>query len=154
MKNGERGGDEAMNAASMFWPLVTPGLCIGILALWRSAGLGTIVHRGHPWLASGLEVRAFHRLEQRFAADRHLISAHMLLADVVGRQNLDQLSANDRQFAWRAHCDFVIVSRDSLTIEKVVEINGGFHQNPQQKIHDGQKRDILSRLGITLEVWD
>lgn len=143
-----------LNPTSMFWPLTAPGLAIGLLAWWRSVGLGHPIESGHPWLASGLEIRAFHKLEARFSRTEHLISAHMLLADVIGRQNLEQLSRDDRQFVWRAHCDFVIVRRESLKIERVVEINGGFHEESTQEAHDSRKREILGRVGIELEVWN
>lgn len=140
-----------MHPFRMFLPLALPGIIIGFLVFWR----GTSLRRaGHPWLASGLEVRAFHRLEQKFSRDHHLISAHMLLADVIGRQNLNGLSIEDRQFAWRAHCDFVIVARESLEIVRVVEVNGGFHRDVRQQFHDGHKREILAGIGIALEVWD
>ena len=127
---------------------------MGLLALGRDTWQRTFKGHGNPWLASHLEIRAFRRLEQRFSRDRHLISAHMLLVDVIGRQNLEQLSADDRQFVWRAHCDFVIVSRASLKIVKVVEVNGAFHQNTRQRGHDLRKRAILGRWGIELEVWN
>lgn len=143
-----------MNPTNIFWPLAAPGLAIGLLAWWRSVGSSHFMESRHPWLASGLEIRAFHMLEERFSRAEHLISAHMLLVDVIGRQNLDQLSGHDRQFVWRAHCDFVIVRRASLTIERVVEINGGFHADPAQEAHDTRKREILSRVGIALEVWN
>lgn len=142
-----------MNPTNVLWPLVMPGLVIGILAWWRSAGLRQPIKFGHPWLASGLEVRSFHKLEARFSRAEHLISAHMLLVDVIGRQNLEQLSPEDRQFVWRAHCDFIIVRRESLQIERVVEINGGFHAGTTQQAHDERKREILTRMGIDLEVW-
>lgn len=134
--------------------LASPGIAMGIAALrWivRPISVGTGDERTQ-WLASNLEERVFMELCQRFPVDRFVISAHMLLADVVGRDRLGQLSRVDRNFAWRAHCDFVIVDRDNLRIVRTIEVNGGFHSRPEQRIRDAQKRALLERFGIALEI--
>lgn len=40
-----------------------------------------------PWLASSLEIKAYHALERVYPNDRYLISAHMGLIDVISRSN-------------------------------------------------------------------
>lgn len=134
--------------------LASPGIAVAIKALRRNTRIVSAdCSEGKTrWLASHLEEQVFMDLCQRFPIDRFVISAHMLLADVVGRDRLDQLSREDRNFAWRAHCDFVIVDRDNLRIIRVVEVNGGFHASPLQTGRDARKKSLLRRFGIELEI--
>ena len=139
------------------WKLLLPGLVAGAGALYQMARhpqlrVYPLLHH-HPWLASALEVKAYHALVRIYPPDRYLISAHMGLIDVIGRSHLDTLSVPDRRFAWRAHCDFVIVDRHSLAIQKVVEINGPHHGSPEQALRDRQKSKILAARGIALDIW-
>ena len=134
-----------------------PGIVIGSTLLLVRA----LRRRAHsrstpapcPWLASPLEIDAFHRLEALYPPSQYLISAHTLLVDVIGRQNLTRLSRDEERFAWRAHCDFVIVDRSTLNIHSVVEVNGGQHDLPQQRGYDALKAAILARMGIPLITW-
>ena len=77
--------------------LASPGIVVATLALRRN----TTIVSADPgeektrWLASHLEERVLMDLCQRFPVDRFVISAHMLLADVVGRDRLEQLSRRD-----------------------------------------------------------
>ena len=77
----------------------------------------------------------------------------MGLIDVIGRSHLDTLSVADLRFAWRAHCDFVIVDRHTLAIQKVIEVNGPQHVKPEQALRDRQKSKILAARGIVLDIW-
>ena len=143
-----------MNPAIGALLLASPGIVVAIRILRRntrivSADMGGMKTR---WLASNLEERVFMDLSHRFPVDRFVISAHMLLADVVGRERLGQLPLIDRQFAWRAHCDFVIVDRDDLRIVRAIEVNGGFHARIEQKVRDARKKALLARFGIALEI--
>lgn len=137
------------------WKILLPGLVAGLILPYRSwrPSSSVLAQRSHPWLSSGLEVKAYRRLEQLYAPDRYLISAHMLLADVVGRQNLSTLSHEDRTFCWKAHSDFVVVDRHTLSIQKVIEVNGPHHASPKQMSHDRRKSRILASMGILLDIW-
>ncbi len=139
------------------WKLILPGLIAGVGALYRIArhpqvGLRPSLNH-HPWLASSLEEKAYHALTRLYPQDRYLISAHMGLIDVIGRNYLDTLSREDRRFAWHAHCDFVIVDRRTLAIQKVIEVNGRQHLRPDQALRDRQKSKILAVRGIALDIW-
>ncbi len=145
-------GSEDILGGYTFAMLLSPGIVAGIMVLWKKFGYG------HPpaispqaWLASRLEERAFRLLSVRYPCERYLISAHMLLVDVVGRQHLPQLAPLERRFAWRAHCDFVIVERSSLTIIRVIEVNGAYHDDRYQQELDQRKRRLLAQFGIPLE---
>lgn len=134
------------------WLLIAPGLVMAVFIQWRTRLLKSASPPiSHPWLASSFEVSSYHHLEKLYDHSAYIISAHMLLADVIGREHLDDLSSEDRRFAWRAHCDFVIVDRNSLTIQRVIEINGLYHRNPAQQLSDQRKQRLLARVGISLE---
>lgn len=135
-----------------------PGFVVGIVVLAKSRSsrtrrsIGEIVRRESRWLASRFEETTFRQLRLRYPLDQYVVSAHMLLIDVIGRDSLAGLSPHDRHFAWTAHCDFVVVRLDNLSIERVVEVNGLHHRLTRQIIRDGLKKEILRRHGITLEV--
>lgn len=132
--------------------LMIPGIAAGLVVLWKTAlSRRNLLVAETRWLASSFEEQAFHALSLRYPPDRYLISAHMLLADVVGRQNLPRLSSQDQRFSWRAHCDFVIVERRSLTIVRVLEVNGPYHNNRHQQDLDARKQRLLAKFGIALE---
>lgn len=138
--------------------LSSPGIAVGALVTvhrireFRRDPVGGTFSGRVSWLASQGEEETFRQLRAIFPSDKYLISAHMLLADVIGRNQLRYLSDLDREFAWKAHCDFVVVRVDDLTIEQVVEVNGAHHQSPIQMARDRQKQQILRRFGIRLEV--
>jgi hypothetical protein len=137
--------------------LSLPGWVMGALAFGRQRpGAKTARPSSIPtetrWLASQREERAFRALRQEFPADQFLISAHMLLIDVIGRNRSPQLSREDRAFAWKAHCDFVIVRTQDLVVDRVVEINGPLHVRPMQAIRDTQKKRILHAFHIALDI--
>ncbi len=151
-----KGGTEMISLIPL-WKLLFPGLIAGLGMLYQIARRRTepgCARPGHPsWLASLLEVKAYYALERIYPQDRYLISAHMGLIDVIGRSHLETLSLDDRRFAWRAHCDFVIVDRRTLTIQKVIEVNGPRHGNPEQALRDRHKLKILTARGIAFEIW-
>ncbi len=89
-----------------------------------------------------------------YLASDFVISAHMSLLDVIGRGQAARLSKRDREFAWRAHCDFVIVRTRDLFITRVIEVNGRFHRGAGQMLRDRRKRLILQRFGIPMQVID
>lgn len=132
--------------------MATPGVVVGLAVLVRTilGQQGSAWSGPTPWLASALEETAFREIESRFPVETHLISAHMLLADVVGRQRLDFLDGPDRIFCWKAHCDFVVVDRRSLQIRCVIEVDGPSHLQAVQRIRDLRKTRILERCGIEL----
>ncbi len=137
--------------------LSVPGWAIGALTLGRQRPSATTVRRSDTqtetrWLFSQREERAFRALQQEFPADQFLISAHMLLIDVIGRDRSYQLSLEDRAFAWKAHCDFAIVRTKDLIADRVVEINGPLHVRPIQAMRDSQKKCILHEFHIPLDV--
>ena len=134
-----------------------PGMVMGVAIVWRQRWLARRALLGSTpiksrWLASRREEEAFRKLQGMFSPNQFFISAHMLLVDVIGRERSHLLPPKDREFAWRAHCDFVIVHADSLLIEKVVEVNGPFHLDRVQALRDRQKKRILERFQIQLEV--
>lgn len=146
------------SSSFLVWTTV-PGSVFGIVAM----GLATVNARHLAqsvsparaktcWLASRMEESAFRHLQTQYPPDDFIISAHMLLIDVIGRNQSGYLSDADREFSWKAHCDFVVVSASDLTIERVVEVNGSYHQMPKQWERDRQKRRILAQFGIRLQV--
>lgn len=136
--------------------LATPGLLVGTIVLSFRTKAGATTQSLSPgpagWLSSDLEKRAFAQLEQRFPPPDFIISAHMLLMDVIGRDRLDVLTPSDREFCWKAHCDFVVVDRASMNIIHAVEVNGHFHDVLRQQKRDHRKKTILRQFGISLTV--
>ena len=137
--------------------LASPGLAIGV-GIWAKPRVVGTHPRGdlpkpYPWLASRAEERAFEHLERTFPPPRFIISAHMLLADVVGRSQLLRLCPSDREFCWKAHCDFVIVERSTMNISRVVEVNGPHHQLPAQTMPYRRKSAILRQFGTALDTF-
>ncbi len=106
------------------------------------------------WLASKLEEKTYRSLCRAYLAPNFVISAHMPLLDVIGRDQAARLSKRDREFAWRDHCDFVIVRTRDLSIARVIEVNGRFHGGAGQMLRDRRKRLILQRFGIPMQVVD
>ena len=134
--------------------LASPGIAVPFVIRWKHPRTVAPIVAGTPnrWLASRFEERVFFELCQRFPAGCFVISAHMLLADVIGRNRLSELSIEERRFAWLAHCDFVVVDRKNLVTVRVIEVNGSFHGDPAQKRRDAQKKKLLERFGILLEI--
>lgn len=134
--------------------LASPGIAVPLVIRWKHSRTWAPRVVGTPtrWLASRFEERVFSELCRRFPTDGFVISAHMLLADVIGRHRLGELSREERTFCWRAHCDFVVVDRKSLVTMRVIEVNGAFHGDPAQKPRDARKQELLERFGIVLEV--
>lgn len=146
-----------LESVNMLLMMSAPGLAVGLLVLkadrMRMVRVrGNSLQEGSPWLASRREERAFRELQTIYPPSHYTISAHMLLIDVIGRQEAHRLVPRDREFAWKAHCDFVIVSVSRLRIEKVVEVNGPFHQRADQQDRDKRKRQILAQFHIGLEI--
>lgn len=139
---------------SSFWFAASPGLVIGIALLGRCClplrGLRT---SPISWLASIGEEQAFRLLENRYPPGQYIISAHMLLIDVIGRDRLWRLSSTDQEFAWKAHVDFVVVTREFLTVLTVVEVDGPQHIAGSQQQRDKRKDQLLQRFGIAIERW-
>lgn len=135
------------------WPSI-PGWAIAAL-VYRNVRTRTTGRRttsvAAAWLASEYEKTTFLDLERRYPSPMYLISAHMLLADVVGRNRLGELDEADRAFAWRAYCDFVVVDRATFTIIKVLEANGPLHLSRIQRQRDRRNQRILHRFGVQLE---
>lgn len=94
----------------------------------------------------------FRELIQEYPIPQFYISGHMALIDVIGRGNAGRLSPEDRTFAFRAHCDFVIVKAGSLTVQRVIEVNGVFDRDPVQGVRDVRKKRLLPYFGIRLKV--
>lgn len=135
--------------------LATPGVIVGLKVLAHqrlTENVPVSVNGNVPWLASSFEQRTFRRLEKRFPPHQFVISAHVLLIDVIGRGNLSLLSQEERRFAWRAHCDFIITDRQTLSVLEVIEVNGPSHHQPVQRDRDWKKRHLLDLFGIPLEV--
>ncbi len=132
--------------------MAVPGVLVG-LGVWFQEQHPPSVHLSVPWLASRLEEQAFGILVQKYAPDRYVISAHMLLIDVIGRDRTVSLTPEETRFAWKAHCDFVIVDRATLTAERVVEVNGPHHHTEPQERRDRMKQKILRQQGIVWETW-
>jgi hypothetical protein len=136
--------------------LASPGAAFALFALRTKSP--TWSHRPSEdrrspnWFASQFEERAFRRLEVSYPPPKFIISAHMLLADVVGRSELPQLRPHDREFCWKAHCDFVVVERATMKISRVVEVNGPHHRLPAQTVRDWRKAAILRQFDIALDI--
>jgi hypothetical protein len=136
--------------------LASPGIAIGAMTFVKPR-LAIIHSRNDStkpalWLASRAEERAFNHLEKTFPPPHFIISAHMLLADVVGRNELSLLRPSDRAFCWKAHCDFVVVERSTMKIVRAIEVNGSHHRQPIQAIRDRRKASILRQFDIALDI--
>ena len=129
-----------------------PGILVG-LGVWFREQHTPSSYLPVPWLASHLEEQTFGILVQKYTPDRYVISAHMLLIDVIGRDRTASLTPEESRFAWKAHCDFVIVDRATLTTERVVEVNGSHHYTEPQERRDRMKQRILRQRGIIWETW-
>ncbi|MNZ50616.1 hypothetical protein D3C78_684080 [compost metagenome] len=55
-----------------------------------------------------------------------------------------------RAFMRRASCDFVIYFKVGKTPLGVIEVDGGYHDRPEQAARDALKNDILARSGIPI----
>jgi len=132
--------------------MALPGVVVG-LGVWLRDWHPPLSRSPVPWLASQLEEQAFTILVQKYAPDRYVISAHMLLIDVIGRDRTASLTPEETRFAWKAHCDFVIVDWATLTTERVVEVNGPRHHTELQEHRDRIKQRILRQRGIACETW-
>lgn len=71
------------------------------------------------------------------------------LAQVASPANPD-LTQRERSFMTRASCDFVIYFRVGKTPLGVIEVDGGFHDNPEQVARDDLKNSILQKSGIPI----
>lgn len=144
-----------VNAVAVCSLLATPGVIIGLKVLAHqrlTEDVPVSMNGTVPWLASSFEQQTFRRLEKRFPPQQFIISAHVLFIDVIGRSNLGLLSYEDRRFVWKAHCDFVITDRKSLSIVKVIEVNGRTHTQAYQRSRDGTKHRLLAAFQIPLAV--
>ncbi|AJO78334.1 AAA domain-containing protein [Pseudomonas sp. MRSN 12121] len=71
---------------------------------------------------------------------------------------LDQLASpgnpewteHQRAFMRRASCDFVIYFKVGKTPLGVIEVDGGYHDRPEQAARDALKNDILAKSGIPI----
>lgn len=134
-----------------FWLFASPGLIILGVVLWwdwRQRRFRPLGKAAPMWLASRAEAVAFRQLEQRYPPDRFIISAHVLLIDVLGRDRVGALRSWERDFAFRAHCDFVIADRKSLAILAVVEVGGPGHDRESQRRRDRMKDALLARAKV------
>lgn len=71
------------------------------------------------------------------------------LAQVASPAN-PNLTQRERSFMTRASCDFVIYFRVGKTPLGVIEVDGGFHDKPEQVARDDLKNSILQKSGIPI----
>lgn len=61
-----------------------------------------------------------------------------------------QWTERQRAFLRRASCDFVIYFKVGKTPLGVIEVDGGYHDRPEQAARDALKNDILAKTGIPI----
>lgn len=75
--------------------------------------------------------------------------AQIKLNQVASTSNTD-LTERERTFMARASCDFVIYFKVGKSPLGVIEVDGGFHDQPDQAARDALKNGILQKSGIPI----
>ena len=85
------------------------------------------------------------------ASPYHTLMCHsqVKLNQVASPSNPDW-NDRERAFMMRASCDFVIYFKVGKTPLGVIEVDGGFHEKPEQAARDTLKNHILQKSGVSI----
>ncbi len=83
-------------------------------------------------------------------ASRDLIYHDQIKLDQLVSPSNTLLTDRERSFMARASCDFVIYYKIGKTPVGVIEVDGGFHERPEQAARDALKDSILAKSGIMI----